>query len=663
MGLHTITLTVTDNGGATGTDVVVVTVNAGSAMLTVAGTGTGSGTVTSSLAGIDCTITDGGASGDCTQSYQQGTAVVLTATASATGGVHQFDGWSGVGISCPGTAPCNIAMDNNRTVMAQFTEFHSLTVTGAGDGDGTVTGGNGINCSISSGATQGSCSALFAEGVVTSLSASTTTAYDFAGWSGACTGTGDCQVNMTQARTVTADFVVLLPDLTIVSGTPSANPSTVVRGGTVQLSSWTVENQGNEVSGSFSNGFYLSTDAIITAEDTYLSGNNNASLAPGEQSNWSGPTLTIPIGTAPGSYYVGVLVDRTDAVGESSESNNYVSTPITVLNHLASLTVSISGIGSVSSEGVTPAINCSYIEGQCTETYPRGTVVTLNASTEHPDFAWEDWSGTGSGFTCTTATTCDVLMDQDRTVTARFSPPGSIDVTANTASFTMPVGGPATPSSETLTVYHTGGGGRTVYLYDLLITYDPVDVTPWLDANMSSLVIDSLNPATLTLSVNASANNLGIGVYTAQVILRDFYNFKTVDVTLTVGNPPPVMSNVNHSLIELNDELRCTLSSPPASSFEVTFDYSDPNGNGPTNISQARLRIDYVFQSSGSGTFNNYTYRSSLSGDGYSGTATTTQCYRFGTNSYVDVTMSIEDAGGARSAEVTHRITKPNGSN
>ena len=80
----------------------------------------------------------------------------------------------------------------------------------------------------------------------------------------------------------------------------------------------------------FSNGFYLSTDAVITTADTYLDGNSNAALAAGATFTWGAPSVTIPAGTPNGSYYIGILVDRTNAVCESTETNNYKSVPITV---------------------------------------------------------------------------------------------------------------------------------------------------------------------------------------------------------------------------------------------------------------------------------------------------------------------------------------------
>lgn len=119
-------------------------------------------------------------------------------------------------------------------------------------------------------------------------------------------------------------------DLVIYSPRFSASPSGVYPGGQVTLPAWTVRNQGDAASGFFSNGFYLSTNAIISSSDIYLTGNANWSLGPGEAFNWGGPTLPIPGNISPGTYYIGILVDRTDSVNESDENNNYVSTPITV---------------------------------------------------------------------------------------------------------------------------------------------------------------------------------------------------------------------------------------------------------------------------------------------------------------------------------------------
>ena len=127
-------------------------------------------------------------------------------------------------------------------------------------------------------------------------------------------------------------------------------------------------------------------------------------------------------------------------------------------------------------------------------------------------------------------------------------------------------------------------------------------------------------------------------------------------------NTPPTISNANVSLDTLNDS-RCSLSLPLGSSFRVTFSYTDSNGNGPTNISEAHLYIAYDFPGCCDGNIPNYVWNSSLSGNGFSGTATTLQCYRFGSNTYVDVTMTIQDLLGATSNALTVTINKPAGSN
>jgi hypothetical protein len=73
--------------------------------LTVNKAGAGNGTITAP--GISCP-------GDCTEVYEEGEVVALTAT-SATG--SDFSGWSG---ACSGTGACSVTMSEDRTVGAGF---------------------------------------------------------------------------------------------------------------------------------------------------------------------------------------------------------------------------------------------------------------------------------------------------------------------------------------------------------------------------------------------------------------------------------------------------------------------------------------------------------------------------------------------------------------
>jgi Divergent InlB B-repeat domain len=176
-------------------------------ILAVIKNGTGTGTVTSSPAGIDCGAT-------CAKSFTKNTVVTLTPTPSAG---STFTGWSG---DCSGTGACTVTMDQARSVTATFDLLptHTLTVGKNGTGSGTVTSSPaGIDC----GAT---CLQTYTQGTVVTLTPTPAAGSTFAGWSGDCTGTGACTVTMSQARSVTATFNV------VVSGPIGAPPSVPASG-------------------------------------------------------------------------------------------------------------------------------------------------------------------------------------------------------------------------------------------------------------------------------------------------------------------------------------------------------------------------------------------------------------------------------------------------
>lgn len=158
--------------------------------LTVTKAGTGSGTVTSSPSGINCGST-------CSANYSGGTSVTLTA-AVANGST--FAGWSG---ACTGAGICTVLMTAARSVTATFNTSGTtvpLSVTKMGTGTGTVTSlPTGINCGTT-------CAANYANGTSVTLSAAPGSGSTFAGWSGGCTGTGNCTLSMSAARNVTATF-------------------------------------------------------------------------------------------------------------------------------------------------------------------------------------------------------------------------------------------------------------------------------------------------------------------------------------------------------------------------------------------------------------------------------------------------------------------------
>src|SRR5712691_7561325 len=132
--------------------------------LTVTGSGTGDGVVTSSPAGIKCTVTAGTAAATgCKAQFSDGVVVTLTAMPKSG---HSFRGWFG---SCTGTGTCKVSMTADRAVEARFLKGpFTIRISGGttGTGSGTVKSQPGltpaINCAITKGvAAATGCSATY----------------------------------------------------------------------------------------------------------------------------------------------------------------------------------------------------------------------------------------------------------------------------------------------------------------------------------------------------------------------------------------------------------------------------------------------------------------------------------------------------------------------
>jgi hypothetical protein len=185
------------DGGCSGTDSCQVTLSADTSVtanftathnLTVSKSGSGAGSVTSSPAGIDCGST-------CAITANEGDAIALTAT-PISGSV--FTGWSG---ACSGTDPCQVTLDADTSVTANFTATHNLTASKSGSGAGTVTSSPaGIDCGST-------CATTANEGTAITLTATPVAGSVFTGWSGGgCSGTDSCQVTLGADTSVTANF-------------------------------------------------------------------------------------------------------------------------------------------------------------------------------------------------------------------------------------------------------------------------------------------------------------------------------------------------------------------------------------------------------------------------------------------------------------------------
>jgi hypothetical protein len=151
----------------------------------------GTGSVVSNPTGIDCP-------GACSAAFDAGSSVTLTATPAEDSIFLGF-----FGGNCGGTTdPCTVSMDGNRSISASFdVDYADLAVTMAGGGVGRVVSTPiGIDC-------PGDCQDKYAVTETVTLGAQPAVGSVFAGWSGACTGTGACTLDMDLGpHTVTATF-------------------------------------------------------------------------------------------------------------------------------------------------------------------------------------------------------------------------------------------------------------------------------------------------------------------------------------------------------------------------------------------------------------------------------------------------------------------------
>ena len=117
------------------------------------------------------------------------------------------------------------------------------------------------------------------------------------------------------------------PDL-IISAKSTA--LTTVACGSSVLGSATVKNNGTASANSASYlGYYLSTNTTLDASDTYLTRDYVNSLVV-NGTNSESAALTIPTGTAAGTYYILFVADYQNAITESNENNNVAYQAINV---------------------------------------------------------------------------------------------------------------------------------------------------------------------------------------------------------------------------------------------------------------------------------------------------------------------------------------------
>lgn len=137
---------------------------------------------------------------------------------------------------------------------------------------------------------------------------------------------------------------------------------------------------------------------------------------------------------------------------------------------------------------------------------------------------------------------------------------------------------------------------------------------------------------------------------------------QAVNVELDVHpHTPPQLSRIWYTVDGINSEA-CSYLDPPATLFTVRFDYEDRNGD--VNQEQSVITVKYQFIGGSSYEFSQPPQPGGLiSGDGFTGRVSSTQCHRFGSSPAVILTHTLTDARGNVSDGIEVTIQKPTGAN
>jgi uncharacterized repeat protein (TIGR01451 family) len=173
--------------------------------------------------------------------YQVGWSSGITEPGSSGSGLFIAGGYL-VGQLFGGSGDCTTPGDDvygrfdvayNASIKSWLSPPLALTVSTTGAGSGTVDSTpSGIACGST-------CSASFAPGTSVTLSPTAAAGSTFAGWGGACSGTGACSVTMSAPASVTASFQPSVQPLSVStsgSGSVTSTPAGIDCGATCTAS-------------------------------------------------------------------------------------------------------------------------------------------------------------------------------------------------------------------------------------------------------------------------------------------------------------------------------------------------------------------------------------------------------------------------------------------
>jgi probable HAF family extracellular repeat protein len=256
------------------------------------------------------------------------------------------------------------------TITQDPAKQYALIISKSGAGGGTVTGSDGkINCGTI-------CSANYSSGASVTLTATANSGSTFSGWSGGCSGAGNCALTVNTDSAVFASFATTTCN---VNMTPTAKTHV----GVSDTGSITVA---------------ASSGCAWTA----TSGSEWITITSGGSGIGNG-TVNYSVSANTG------VSQRTGVIKIGDQTYTVTQTGVTQYT----LSLAKAGTGNAVVTSMDAKINCGQT---CSVVYTAGTLVTLNIKPDNTS-TFKGWSSP-----CSTATSCTVEMNSDMTITYTVDP-------------------------------------------------------------------------------------------------------------------------------------------------------------------------------------------------------------------------------------------------
>ena len=401
-----------------------------------------------------------------------------------------------------------------------------------------------------------------------------------------------------------AASIAIGADLTITSFTAPTDSGA----GLPLTVSDTTKNQGSGTTPATTTSYYLSADASVDSSDVLLGSRTVAALAAGASDTGSA-TLTIPAGTASGSYYIIAKADAGGVVSETSESNNAFARPLRVGPDLL-----VASVGAPASTGAGATITVTdTTRNQGGGNAPATTTryfLSTNTTLDAGDIALgaravaalgPGASDTGSVALAIPASTANGIYyliaaaDNDNVV-------AEAQEANNTASVSLLIGGDLSVTS--LASPSTGGAGLAINVTDTTKNLGagavPASVTGfYLSANT---VLDAGDTFLGSRSVAALAAGASDTATTALVIpagtaAGTYYLFAQADSTNAIVEASESNNTALRSIVIGPDLYVASLSVPPTASAGGTITITDTTrnlggGNAPASSTKYYLSVN-----------------------------------------------------------------------